>query len=460
MISQTNQYDDSRLRSGRGVRGPAVRIATFLAVATLCFVLAGCIAGMSEKELLGFSPDGKTVLYTTNDKVFIGAVFGMDHIGFGPHSIYLDWRDVDSPCRTGRIKLHGGLIAFPTSGKEKDPPWWAKFSPDSRHVVVEFNYGKVLLMDLKKRTSRRIDGHLHGIEQYEWLSNDEIIFDVDLPATSGDKESHRQCFYRWNIHSPSGEAQLIHEEQRKGPCGYWCWYLSPDRSHLLIGPCCRLCGQCKILNLRSGKIRRFGPGNVRLCGCVWTSDSSAVLCELRTGSLDPDVEKDNAPRQYLLVSPVRSEMILVSHKDSGGGELGGFLAFTPDNQYVVTSRCLLVQPRTWKIIDLKPRITRRWKFTDKLKPELRRSSVPGWFCLWAPDDKIYAVDWQARTFVPLADHGRYAVSPDGKRIAKLDCECWAPSEVCGVLKIRTLNLSSAPTEVKRNETNLQRGKAE
>jgi hypothetical protein len=420
----------------RGVLGATAAIAAAVTLAALSAMSGGCIAGASDKRLLGFTPDGKTLVYCTNDRIFIGVVLGMHAFGCGPQSIYLDWCDVNSPERVRRLKLYGGVWARAAAGMGRDVPHRAQFSPDSRHLTVEWDE-KLLLVDLKTKATTRIAAGLPCVGRWRWLSSDELIVGTTFGPSDGRAGTRRFCLCRCSIHQPAAEPQRVYEHWL--PC--WTWSLSPDRSHVLIGPYC-CWGQCTLLDLESGSIRRFGPPRIRLGEQAWTSDGSAVFCELKHPPDDPTADPDAGARQYLLVSTADPERILASHREAAPLKMGYLLRFAPGDEYVVTSRCLLIRPRSWKVIDLTDRLRKRGKPSEDWQGRLDALPVPGWLCLWGtPGDTTYAVDCWARTFVPIAKQGRYAVSPDGKYVAEV---------ISGPLEekvnIRRLDLPPAPGE--------------
>ena len=406
------------------------------ALAVLCLLPTGCVGGFSEEDLLGFTPDGKTVVYTRDDKVFVGIVFGIMGFGIGPHSIHLAWRDVDSPETVRRIRLCGEWITFPDGGNAQDPPWDVTFSPGSRHLAIRWEE-ELLLVDLKEGKLRKVDGPYPFVGQVTWLSDDELIFDTALGTPDEFHGVSRHLIYRWRIDSPTDDLQVVCERQTT--C--WSWSLSPDHSCVLIGPQCSW-GRCELVDLSTGQAVKFGPEGVRLGASKWTDDSSRVFCELQHKPSDPDAERDTGPREYVLVSRRNLGRILADHGPIAPRELGRFLGFSEDNQWVFTSMGLRVRPDPWEVRDLTESIVELCGLPPDCSIKLGWLPVRGWFSLTGPDEKTYAVNAQCDKVVPLPDIARSVISPDGKRIAT---ERWRTAwGIKSVVDIRELEVPIPP----------------
>ena len=393
-------------------RSIGLRRAIPIAMA-LSALLGGCVMPLRDKRILDFTPDGETLVYCTQDKLFVGSPVGMNLLGFGPSTLYLEWCDVDAPQRPRRLRLDTRMVTFPPASQAiRDSPSFPEFSPDSQHVALDLA-NHVVLVDLRKGTKRRIAPHLRWVGAAKWLSKNELIFETSDGVRPGQVHPTRWYLYRWNIHRPTREVERVYECRGE----HLKWSLSPDRSRLLLGSGCDLT-QCKVMDLATGAVRAFGPAKVRLDTSVWARDGSVLFCELVHPPADAGSDGGTGDSQYVLLDFADTKLTVANHRRPAPSELEWFLDFTPDGRHLVTSSCRLIDPRTWTITDLKPRVAARWKQHTSWKPEFHRFPIPGWFEMQGPDGKAYAVDCYARRFVPLPERCT-TVTLDGKRFARL-----------------------------------------
>ena len=85
----------------------------------------------------------------------------------------------------------------------------------------------------------------------------------------------------------------------------------------------------------------------------------------------------------MLIRPAADKpTVVASHVEEAPVEPHCYLGFTPDDRHLVTSQCLLIEPWTWQITDLEPRIRRLYPGNEEWSPVFRWSGVSVWFLMY------------------------------------------------------------------------------
>ncbi len=409
---------------------------------TTCFLLClaatigGCMVG-GGPELVAFSPDGSKLAYVWKD--FLCGIDWITRSYVTLESEYVRWCSLDSPQRQHCIKIHTKLH----HDGGADCPAELVFSPNSRYLA-RISPLRVVIIDLATKRHWCLNPRGEYITSFVWLGYDEVIYTSFAKVPGGPdtiyKTVYNRTVWRQRIHGTNKARVPVFHEDGLRSCGTYGYEesFSPDGRYVVFtssGKTGDIGGQLKLLDVATATVHTLDRQEGELMEASWKPNSSCLFCLVQMGPIwKPEYKA-------LLVNPAKPDILNLGRKcarDCGSMRSDLNSLWTAEGAYVVCdSTCCLIQPNPWKVINLKEKLIRHLKTTEQTgSPYLHPLSVPGWLYT-RHKGKTYAVDYQGRQFVPIADEWDWAVSPDGKRIAEVNEK--------GKVTVRPLNLPAQPT---------------
>jgi hypothetical protein len=416
----------------------AVKLRFRAGLAAGCLILLahllgiGCIHSHTEAYNVRFSPDGKTVAFAYTECV------GTYVPGAWPTGLVSQKVKVcaaDGVPRAKAFRICGGISsAYRYEFYVEE----LAFSPDSKRLAI-WSTGRVSILDVQSgRITTLTRGH-EAIKSIAWTSDDELAYSLVKRSTGWGTEPLEFRVYRQKIDaSPDRRIQVYREE---GPAVPLSAVPSPDGRYVVTKP--SPWGQCRMVDVMTGKAIDVGPKVGCVEGVAWRNDSSAVACSIRVHAVGPGGQwaRPLGMAIHVLEVPPGS----TSQLDAGGPMDGcGYdLAprWTADNRYVVIDagwiQCSLLDVRTQEVVALKDAIVRKMQLNDETAaPTLAPLPVPGWLWTRGADRRSYAIDYGGARITLLAEEWGWAMCPTGHRVAQVGDD--------GDVTIRSVELPSSP----------------
>ncbi len=424
----------------------------------LLVLLLGVTGGCdSSIEHVCFSPDGTKVAYVTSRSAFIGRYLGA--LVFSAES--LSWCDADTPKIVHTKQIACDVCLFGVSFSESVAS--LMFAPDSKHLAVYTTEQRMLILDMatRKMWALRLPKGTIYRDRVTWASNVELVYITETGHGSGVNRISKLRIFRHNISRAGHNPVQIYHDEATDYYVHGSW--SPNGRYLLFG---RVRGRSTLLDTQTGKTLDFAlADNSTLQETSWKRDSSVALCAvertrptelgsppLRTLDValdDSSLQQTSSKRDSsvalcavertrptdLVSHPLGHDLFLVSAlqwsvTEVGVGRadrrVGAYYSFarewTADGVYVVDdsgwASCALIRPEPWAQIQLRHRLART--FMDPLFPRnVQPLPVRGW--IWTSTlGGDYAVDYSGEKSILIAKGVAWAISPDGKRIAKVN----------------------------------------
>jgi hypothetical protein len=243
-------------------------------------------------------------------------------------------------------------------------------------------------------------------------------YDPDRPAEAAAWVS------RWRIDQPIDRREEIFRVRGEKSGGGF--EFSPDAGHVVLEPVAW--GQTILLEVETGQTWNIGGEQSVPAGIAWRRDGSSAFFVLNP--VEPQmggITGVPTGAEFVLVDTATGRTTRRLRPDDRSGEFPPYHLdprWTADGRYVIDTSgwagCRLIKPKSGKEIDLTETLVERAKLNDRTgPPELHPLSVAGWLWTRRGDRKSYAMDYQARHFIEIADEWEWALTPDGKRVVEL-----------------------------------------
>jgi hypothetical protein len=403
-----------------------------LVVVTSLNSVSGAIFPIGWPEKIVFSPDSSKIAFIWSENFDKFALMLVD-TPILRRDIFVYWCNVTDIGTKKSVKVD-------TFGEEYSGysrvPLDLKFSPDARYLAV-FTANYLSLIDLKSKKLSRLSNDKEMVTSFQWLDKDQIGYCV---RTIGEDANlpYERIFWQQNItNEPKSRSKIYQESEEKSPILlYWpLEHWSPKGRYVVF-----LCkpyrdDSCfRLLDVKEGTVKlSFGkPNSYPVCnfctGFSWKSDESEVFC------LAGIVGEGDNQQAYLIHT--NTCQVFDCSKDvlqTFGDNIAPTWStdWTLDGKYIVANDYIglggcLIQPRPWKVVTMKEKLDKHFKFDEKYKqykPHLFLLPMWGWVGVNAVGvDKKYAedmaakfaIDYEGQKVVLLFDNqGWWAFSPDG-----------------------------------------------
>ena len=382
--------------TGKRATSPLGRITLVVAHAlvALCLV-SGCVPH-SDCDHLWIAEDGSIAGCVQEDCLF-------SPILPSPATRNVRWTQAGDP-KTEQHKIQVGtawgmFMQGLLSGELPD----VIPSPDGRHVLLVGTKTSVLELDSGKRWDVPTKEHIYYVV---WLGNDEIGY---VGKESG-------TVYRRRIHEASPEV-VVFQAGKPHYSERVIW--SNDCRFLVIAM--HRPGSVHVVEVSSGRVVHHYPSQDHsLNEAAWAPDGTTMLLRLDREPYTRDPQRIEFRLVNMATGAVRTHTGEdIVRKDTH--YVGSMLQWTADGRYVIVGvgeERGLLDTETWKVRPLTELLAAHFKVSVK---DLYIGPLPlvGWIYVQHLG-AAWAYNYDSGEFKLFSTHRQWAVSRDGKRIAKID----------------------------------------
>jgi hypothetical protein len=356
----------------------------------LLVTLGGCVAGGDEQGLVGFSPDGKTIVAwrssTLSTEIHMpGFPYGVAGKSYS-HTADIGWASVDQPDRIRWVRVPDFYPQFSYFD--------ITFSPSGRRVGLLA--GAAFVLDLATGQLNKLCEE-DAISTVGWLSDNEVVYTA--LTFSGEKvaqTAHARVFRQMIDQPPGKRTETYHLATPRRKLDYHtsCCYGSPNGRYVILDMLPTL--PAKLVNVLEGSATDFGPADAwAVAGIGWMADCSKVIC-----CLQPNLSEGIERGWHFIVLETATGKTLVAHTEpdgEGGIRPDGPPSWPPDGKHVLINSTsqhhnyYLIRPDPWQAVRITEKINPACGFDDSPMPSIRPMPTPGWFLASNMRNPTYAV---------------------------------------------------------------------